>query len=761
VALPLLALIALGPAIFTTQTLVPGRYSTDLNQQFRHSITFAAGEIARGNLPLWNPHIYGGQSFIGAFQSALFYPPNALHLLLPLRWSINAFVLLHLLIAGWSMFGWSRHRGCGTSAGLVAASMFMFGAAFYLRLQAGHLTILAAGAWLPLLFWNIDHMIDRPTVTAVLTASAAATLMLLAGHPQTAYYTALAAALYVAMRLFQAPRPLASIGALAMAALLAGLMASVQALPGLEWATQGLRSSGADPRLAASFSLPPENLLTLLSPTLLGDAWMSPYWGRWYYWEMSLYAGVLGAALALVGGLFSGRKQRRFAGIMVLALVLLALGAYTPIFEPLRHALPGFDRFRGTCKFSLQATLFLALLGGVGAQRLISGPGPARLVVILLALAAAVLGAAGWWIHHCVRGAQVDPHWLQLLASLSATGQSYVPAEVYADPGFAARIGRHAATALLVSAILLTVGALLFALARQWRWAARAVVVLTVGELLAFAWLSTRTIDLNQGWPPELAAVMQRQPADARVLNTTQPNVAQSLNGLDVWGYDPTVSRRYAELIAFTQGVAPDDAGYHVTFRQPHRLLAMLRCHEIIGYKPDGSLRLARIDDPLPRLLILDDYEVALDRDEILAAMSAGDFDPRFRVVLEQPPKPKPARGATGSIRVLEQDTDHLALEVDLSAAAILLITDNFDAGWRALALPGSVQKQYDVMPADYVLRAVPMTAGKHRLELVYEPRTWRAALALSGVGAAMWLGLLVLRLMLRRRAAAGTAPAA
>lgn len=57
----------------------------DLATQFVHWRRFGAGELARGNLPLWNPHLYAGTPFFGGFQAALLYPPNWLHLLLPLR----------------------------------------------------------------------------------------------------------------------------------------------------------------------------------------------------------------------------------------------------------------------------------------------------------------------------------------------------------------------------------------------------------------------------------------------------------------------------------------------------------------------------------------------------------------------------------------------------------------------------------------------------------------------------------------------------
>src|SRR5262249_34967458 len=54
----------------------------DMLLQYLPWRVFGFGEIAHGNLPLWNPHIFAGRPFLGDFQSALLYPPNLIHLLL-------------------------------------------------------------------------------------------------------------------------------------------------------------------------------------------------------------------------------------------------------------------------------------------------------------------------------------------------------------------------------------------------------------------------------------------------------------------------------------------------------------------------------------------------------------------------------------------------------------------------------------------------------------------------------------------------------
>jgi len=52
---------------------------------------------------------------------------------------------------------------------------------------------------------------------------------------------------------------------------------------------------------------------------------------------------------------------------------VLALGAHTPLFPMLYHGVPGFDKFRGSSKFILLASMFLSLLAGIGFAQLLKG----------------------------------------------------------------------------------------------------------------------------------------------------------------------------------------------------------------------------------------------------------------------------------------------------------------------------------------------------------------------------------------------------
>jgi uncharacterized membrane protein YfhO len=123
--------------------------------------------------------------------------------------------------------------------------------------------------------------------------------------------------------------------------------------------------------------------------------------------------------------------------------------------------------------------------------------------------------------------------------------------------------------------------------------------------------------------------------------------------------------------------------------------------------------------------------------------LSQPDFDPRRTVILEREPDPRPTRNAQpGTVRILAASTDALTLEADVTAPVLLLITDLYSRDWQARPLAGSVQKDYRVLPADYVLRAVPLSGGHHLLRVEYVPSGFSAGIVVSAVAWLLWFGI-------------------
>ena len=79
-----------------------------------------------------------------------------------------------------------------------------------------------------------------------------------------------------------------------------------------------------------------------------------------------------------------------------------------------------------------------------------------------------------------------------------------------------------------------------------------------------------------------------------------------------------------------------------------------------------------------------------------------------------------------GEARLVQETTDALTIEADLRAPAILLVTDTYSDGWHARSLlpdrGDGDQTRYQVLPADYCLRGIPLDKGHHKILLEYRP---------------------------------------
>lgn len=732
--LALLAAAMFYDALFAAGASVLGAANGDMALQFLPWRDFGFAELARGNLALWNPHIYSGAPFFGGMQSALLYPPNWLYLALPLALATNWTIFLNAWLLGAFMHLWALRRGLHPFAAFVSGALAMYCAPHFLHVAAGHLSSLAAMPWIPLVFLAIDGWLESRRPAWCLVGMLAVAMQIFAGHPQYVYFTAVAAAAYSLVRLAE-PGTGRQAAAAGLAAFYLGgaALAAVQLFVGVQAAGETIRGKPLPYAFAAMLGFPPENLVTLLVPGFFGDMANHPYWGRWILWEASAFVGVLGLVLAAYG-----MSTRRVAGKTALAVagalsLLLALGDSTPLFRFLYDWVPLFDRFRGAGKFILLSALVLALFAGYGLDRILRerSVAPAPLIAGA-ALAAGLLGASA-----AVRS--VD--WSALMQAIHATGQSYIDAQRYADPGFVAAGRAFAALGLMVAGLTAAAGVGLAFWTRREPRAAFVLGALAVAEIFAFARMHRPSFDPARIALPEVREVLAADPGEYRILNFPYPNAAMALRAYDVWGYDPGVTRRYGEFIQWSTGADPAAATNYVSFTRFHALLAMLRLKYLV-VREQGQLKIVEgATPPLGRLELVGSYRVGARQEEILRAMGEPSFDPRREVILEREPQPAPlAAPAPGRAAIVREGTDFIEIAAELAAPSILLITDAWAPGWRATALNGSAQASYELVPANYALRAVALDRGSHRLRVEYAPAAFRVGALVSALAWLAWM---------------------
>jgi hypothetical protein len=734
-----------GDVLFTSRPVVLSDSGNDLASQFIYWRAFAADQLRHGHLPLWNPHVFCGMPYLGWAQTAVLYPTNWLDLVLPLPLSINLGIALHVFLAGLFTCLWAQRRGLHPVAAVVAGALFMFSGSYFLHVYAGHLSLLYAIAWTPLVFVSVEEWIRTRTLGWVLSGMAAITMQIFAGDFQACFYTAVAAGLLMLVGwIGSRHRTTVLLGFVGMYTGAAALGA-VQLLTSFQAASESIRAGGVTYNFASMVSFAPENLLTLLAPGFFGNEISLPYWGRWYWWEMCLFIGVSGLALGVYGAVRGKRELWRGLLPLLAIMLVLALGANTPLFKLLYLWAPGFDRFRANAKFIIEASLFMIMLAGAGLDRLLTTPKGNNGLALGLFVAGIIVVCAGLGLRSAALTPEPANWWSRSMRAVGVTQESYLPAATYADPLFVRQAGVFASRCLLVAAAELLILGGLVLLAGISRWVAYAAALMAIAEVFVFGRTSLATFDLAYTEAPKLKAFLDQRPGDYRIFDQRIPNVAMGLGKEDVWGYAPLTLKRYTEFMAFTQGQPPEGANQHIEFSRFHPLYSMLRWRYAFLANKDGD-RVLTGNAVMPQLQLLQEYRVISGRDEVLQAMDSPSFDPRQQVILETEPNPAPQLSTEkGTVTLIDSSANQLTVEADLPHPAILLITDAYSDGWRARPLDGSAQHTYDVLPANYVLRAIPLSQGHHRIRIEYSPigfrvGTWISIISLAGFALAVAL---------------------
>ncbi|HTU75960.1 MAG TPA: hypothetical protein VMG38_20785 [Trebonia sp.] len=406
-----LAILVFGVPAMLGRPVLPG---DDLTQNYPLRV-LAGQQIRSGQLPLYDPYIWGGAQLLAGWNAGAAYPLTWLFAVLPgtAAWTVG--LVLTFVVAGVGMFGFLRlGPRLGTVASFAGALTFAFGGA--MAAQVTHFGVVAGMSWVPLALLAVHRLTAgtgpgqdgrRARLGWMGLLGLMVGLIILAGEPRSIADGIVVVGLYAVWRVASLGRRcLPALGLVAGGIVLGGLLSAVQVLPGLA-AIDTSQRAGSSLALFSSGSLPDRWLLLMLVPDLLGGSGTASqpgFFASYNLTEVDGYIGILPlvAAFALLTRLpwraVLGRLARqgrsaveagaparsRLAGLprpsewlvwhlMTVVGVLLALGGNTPLGGLLAR-LPFFGTQRLQSRNILVADLALAVLLAYWADH----PFPAR-----------------------------------------------------------------------------------------------------------------------------------------------------------------------------------------------------------------------------------------------------------------------------------------------------------------------------------------------------------------------------------------------
>jgi len=686
---------------------------SDLTQGFFPPRYFVASTLARGEFPLWNPHILSGYPQFADPQSATFYPIELLFALLAgARFSLDtvaASIALHFFLAGAFAFFFFKQLTGSVLPALLGAVVFEFGG-FLTGFAPLQVSELEAAVWLPatllLLTWAIDHRSPARMALAGLAFSQ----VFLSGRPQS-YLTigplSLAWLAYYAHTQGWRWRAIAG-----HAALLGGVAvgaAAVQWLPTLELTRLSLRSQFTYDSVAfGGFSVP--ELAALLGPGFVGS---TPIF-------VTLYSGTFTLVLT---ALAVARRRGLFWVILASLFLLGSLGHHLILLDGLylieRFGFPGY--LRDVERLALGVNFCLAALAALGLAQLAQEG--ARLSRRLLAASGAVAGLCAVVL------------WLQPYLGASAAQTS------------------RAASAFALAGLLLELGLLAVWLAGLRRVLGQAALLALVAVDLLSA-NQGKFYVINQSFPAQELAHAAAAPAGADPVYRIAADQFSSKDFGSVLGLDTISGMTSLQLASYNQLVTSID-----NYRR--NVLLNVEIVATSGQFNDPSYQLAATWQDYryytfapthPRAYFVQHVLSAPDEPAAVSLVAAPAFDQWNSAVVLGPLSVDDSQplAPTETAAIVSRSANTLQLTATAQAQRLLVIANADYPGWRAW-LDG---QPVPILKTNVALQGVLVPPGQHTLRLVFLPTSFVAGLGLTTL---TWLAVVAGLLAEWRRGHAAT----
>jgi hypothetical protein len=768
-ALILLALLAilfywriLTPNLADRASFPPG----DFSHQFWAFSTFEARELSAGRLPLWNPFTYAGAPFWADIQSAVFYPPSLLTLLLSGPWGFSLFALeleaiLHFWLAAIFSYLFVRRLTHHRGGALFAAITFTFGG-YLTGYPSQQLAVLETNTWLPLLLYFADRaLIDRaagtpqlrPNLPNTLAAGLVWGIALLAGHPQSAMFVFYAFTLYVMFLVLggerysgnqslpQRPAPSVKRTAftIPLFTIVIGLgLSAIAWLPGLEYMRLSVRAAGLYDKMSGGFPL--YDAIQVLLPGSL--SFYSP-----------LYVGVLPLLLAVWAALALRRPQTIFWGALAAGAFLLSFGGETFLYTPFYLLAPGFSIFRDQERAAFIVSFALAVLAGYGFKYQTSPayhPGQTNLnsavrwlllgAVGLVVLFFYALNHAGWQDDSPFNLLLSRSIWLTILLILT-----WGATKIRDRRSEAERLGTNTGgTQQRTTPNSSTTGNLR---TTRYSLAAACFLLITMLDLFTANWKTNVFPSLPEAQtalPGVVRTIQQDAVPDEifRVYNEYRiyENYGVPYEMEDAWGASPLRLARYDDLyrsLRMERIWELLNVKYVITWRQE-----LYAPSEIIYQEPAGDevTYVHRLEQVAPRAWLV--YQAQqVDEDATLAELDAFGFDPAQMALI--PPGTSisldiPPSNQKGQVEILYRTPGSLLLNVSTLTDGLLVISEIYYPGWRAVI----DDQASPLLRVDHTLRGILVRAGQHRVHVSYQPAAFLWGALISGITLGGWMAL-------------------
>jgi len=506
--------------------------------------------------------------------------------------------------------------------------------------------------------------------------------------------------------------------------------------------------------------LPSRYLLTSIFPDFFGNPATSitftpstsPFQSYNNYNELCIYSGILPLFLTLL--CLPALFKRKFILFFFLSAILsLTMAMGSVLYYPLMKTIPGLGMSTPT-RILYIFTFSICVLGAIGADTLLDVHPKKKWVYICLTTIIPAISLITTWFMQTPEGIK----WV-------------IEGQRYADwKGIYEILHAHFALtrsgAILKPLFLVFVNFLVLILilmsTRQKlksRFLFLGILVLSY-DLISFGLIYNTAAPKKMAYPEtESIRFLKADSSLYRVISygSFMHNTLSPFGIEDVGGYSTFYPRRYGEYLHLTQygpeHPVPEHFSRWMFFRRfGSPLLNLINTKYLLmpqTWTPkatnlhlvyDGDVKIYENGDVFPRVFFVPEYQFCGTPEETLEkASSFGNEDFKAIVLLEKhPPKGFMKNGSDtrpadsqSLVKILTYKPDRIVMEVSSSRNGFLVISNNFDPGWKAKIDDDSAE----LLQANYIMQALPITEGRHIVQVYYRPTLSIVSIIVSSTG--------------------------
>jgi hypothetical protein len=757
---------------------------------------------AEGVVPLWNPYIFCGMPAYANLTFSInyaFYNVSAQLVILSsllIQFLLGnhplGYVFLYYLVLGLGMYALTFSKVESRLIALLAGLGSVFSTYIIIWIMISHITKIKTLCWLPWVILLIEKLRLKFQWYYVFLLVLLFHYIYFPSHFQMIFYIFLMLGMYYAVFLINVIRKkeewktfLRSAAAVAAAAVLAVALNADKVLTVLEYSKSSIRGTESivqQPRqkdqsgqgaleysYATNWSFSPGEIMTFVLPSWYGfgthryerrstsePGTANTYWGPQPFVDAPQYMGIVILFFAVLG--FLRHRKDPFVGFLALTVVvslLIAFGREFPlVYDLLFEYFPMFDRFRVPSMILVLVQIAVPLLAGFGVSslrqpgQLLRPDGQKKLKYVLYGTGVLlILSIVARGPVQVIYGSifPIDEVGPKLAQSLK-TNQAGVVADFYGH------VTGSVATDLSIALglVLISLGSVWLSIKGMMKFTTVLVVLLVaaIGDL----W----RVDVNPMEPvareyqqsvfatPEHVRFLQRDSSLYRTLTfidgqPPQDNILAYWKIENVYGYHPAKLRSYQDVVDVA------------TLGNPLLLQLMnvkyiisnfentLTSHDTLMPVYDGAdAKVALFRIGLPRAFFVRRWEEASGQ-EILRKIADLSFDPMdVAYVMEDPALSvdPPHSGARAEyIRYGLQDFE---LDVTATGNNLLFLSEvYYPHGWKAF-IDG---RETPIYRLNYLFRGVVVPAGRHRVEMRFDPDSFRIGKNISLASNILLLG--------------------